>query len=108
MLRGIMFFMDVIKAIIIYLAAMNLAGFLSMGIDKWRAAHHAWRIPEHTLFTIAILGGSLGSLMGMHIFRHKTKHKHFLFGLPLIFALHVILGAYLIGSEQVVIMMRLI
>ena len=96
--------MDVIKTIIIYLAAMNLAGLASMGIDKWRATHHAWRIPEHTLFFIAILGGSFGSLLGMHLFRHKTKHKKFLFGLPLIFALHVILAAYLIGSEQVVIM----
>ncbi|MCR5322140.1 MAG: DUF1294 domain-containing protein [Lachnospiraceae bacterium] len=96
--------MDVIKTIIIYLAAMNLAGFASMGIDKWKAAHRSWRIPEHTLFFIATLGGSFGSLVGMHLFRHKTKHKSFLFGLPLIFAVHVIIAAYLIGSEQVVIM----
>ena len=96
--------MDVITTIIIYLAAMNLAGLASMGIDKWKAVHHAWRIPEHTLFFIAILGGSFGSLLGMHLFRHKTKHKIFLFGLPLIFAVHVIIAAYLIGSEQVVIM----
>jgi len=67
-----------------YLALMNLAGFLSMLIDKRKARQKKWRIPENTLLLIALLGGSVGSILGMQIFRHKTKHAKFKFGLPLI------------------------
>ncbi|MBR3307720.1 MAG: DUF1294 domain-containing protein [Lachnospiraceae bacterium] len=96
--------MDVIKTIIIYLAVMNVLGFAIMGIDKWKAAHRRWRIPELHLFLVSLLGGSLGSFMGMHIFRHKTKHWYFRIGFPLILAVHILVAAYLIGSEYVVIM----
>lgn len=74
----------------IYLFAINLAGLLSMGIDKQRARKHRWRIPEKTLFLIAALGGSIGSILGMFLFRHKTRHLSFRLGLPLILALQAL------------------
>jgi uncharacterized membrane protein YsdA (DUF1294 family) len=62
-----------------------------MMIDKSRAKKDKWRIPERTLFLIAILGGSPGSILGMHLFHHKTKHWYFKFGMPLILILQVAL-----------------
>lgn len=73
-----------IIVILIYLVVMNIIGFASMGIDKSKAKRGAWRIPEKTLFMIAILGGSVGSILGMKQFRHKTKHKTFTIGMPAI------------------------
>lgn len=64
-----------------------------MGIDKRRARKGAFRIPEATLFSIAIIGGSVGSILGMIIFRHKTKHWHFIIGLPVILLIHIVLIA---------------
>lgn len=72
--------------IYIYLAAVNLAGFLLMGLDKWKARHKKWRVPEKTLFGAAIAGGSLGVWAGMYAFRHKTRHWQFVVGIPLILA----------------------
>ncbi|MCR5254592.1 MAG: DUF1294 domain-containing protein [Acetatifactor sp.] len=79
-----------INIIIIYLICMNILGFASMGIDKEKAKRNAWRIPEKTLFLIAIMGGSIGSIAGMQVFRHKTKHMSFVIGMPLILILQVI------------------
>lgn len=73
-----------ILVILVYLIVMNIIGFASMGIDKSKAKRGAWRIPEKTLFLIAILGGSVGSIVGMKQFRHKTKHKTFTIGMPAI------------------------
>ena len=70
--------------VITYFVVMNILGFASMGIDKAKAKKHAWRTPEATLFAIALLGGSFGSFMGMHHFRHKTKHWYFAIGIPAI------------------------
>ena len=66
------------------LVVINLLTFLVYGIDKWRAIHGRWRISEATLLLLAILGGSIGALLGMQIWRHKTHHKNFKYGLPLI------------------------
>ncbi len=74
----------VILLIIVYFLVMNILGYASMGIDKEKAKNHAWRIPEATLFSIAILGGSFGSVLGMQHFRHKTKHWYFAIGMPAI------------------------
>ena len=74
-----------------YFAVINIIGFASMGIDKRKAIRNAYRIPEATLFAIALVGGSLGSTLGMHIFRHKTKHWYFLFGMPIILILQLAL-----------------
>ena len=75
----------------VYLFLMNLIGFLSMLIDKRRARKNDWRIRERTLFLLAILGGSIGSLSGMYIFRHKTRHWYFVLGMPLILFLQAAL-----------------
>lgn len=82
--------------ILIYLAAVNGIAFLLCGIDKWKARRERWRIPEKTLFLSAIVGGSVGFLLGMQLFRHKTKHKSFTIGIPLILALQIGLAAWLL------------
>ena len=76
--------------ILIYLAIINLLAFALMGIDKRRAVRHAWRIPEKTLFLSALLGGSVGAIAGMHLFRHKTKHWYFRYGMPAILVLQLL------------------
>lgn len=83
--------MNSFDLIVLYAAAVNLAGFFLMGIDKRRAIKRAFRIPEATLFVVALIGGSVGSIVGMHLFRHKTRHWYFLYGMPLIFALQAAL-----------------
>ena len=77
--------------IILYIAAVNVISFVMMGVDKRRAVKRAFRIPESTLFVLAIIGGSLGSIIGMHLFHHKTRHWYFLYGMPVILALQIIL-----------------
>lgn len=79
----------------LYLLLINLAGFVMMGIDKNRAKRGAWRIPEKTLFTCALLGGSLGTTLGMSTFRHKTRHWYFKYGMPLILVVQVVLINYI-------------
>ncbi len=66
-----------------------------MGIDKRRARRNAFRVPEATLFAIAIVGGSIGSILGMYIFKHKTKHWYFKFGMPIILVLQIALVVFL-------------
>ena len=78
------------KVFILYLIVMNLVAFVLMGIDKHKAKKKQWRIPERTLFLSAAIGGSIGAMYGMHLFRHKTKHKSFLFGMPAILALQLL------------------
>ena len=70
-----------------YVVAINIIGFFVMGMDKWKARTNRWRIPEKTLFAVSILGGSIGTLVGMHVFHHKTKHWYFRVGMPLILIL---------------------
>lgn len=84
--------------IIAYLVIVNLAGLISMYIDKRRAIKNKWRIPEKTLFLIAIIGGSIGSISGMHLFRHKTKHWYFKYGMPAILICQVIIVILLFGK----------
>ena len=83
------------KPIILYLIAVNALSFLLMLADKHRARKKLWRIPERTLLGAAIIGGSLGSLVGMYLFRHKTKHPKFSVGIPVILMLQVIAAAVL-------------
>lgn len=81
--------MDVFYIILAYLELINLAAFAAFGIDKHKAKAGRWRIPEATLMTLAGLGGSLGALAGMYLFRHKTRHHKFTFGVPAILCLQV-------------------
>ena len=80
------------KLILIYLLIVNAIGFLLMLIDKRKAIRHRWRIPEKTLFLTAALGGSLGSILGMQLFRHKTMHWSFQLGMPAILAVQGLLA----------------
>ena len=79
------------KILIIYLLIINIIGFVLMGIDKQRAIRGAWRISEASLFLTTFLGGALGCALGMHQFRHKTKHWYFRFGLPAITLVQILL-----------------
>ena len=74
----------------IYLVAVNLVALLMFGVDKLKAGHSFWRIPEKTLILSALAGGSIGALSGMLLFRHKTRHKLFTIGLPLILLLQLL------------------
>ena len=82
---------------LLYLLIVNAAAFALMLADKIKAKKNAWRIPEKALFFAAIIGGSIGSLLGMYLFRHKTKHFSFIFGLPLILAIQVLAAVLILG-----------
>ncbi len=71
-----------LRIVIFYLLAANLLTFVTYGVDKWKARHNRWRIPEATLLLLAALGGSIGALLAMRVFRHKTQHKKFRYGVP--------------------------
>lgn len=80
------------KYLLAYLVIINAVGFLLMLIDKQKARHGAWRIPEATLMGVAFIGGSIGSIAGMYIFRHKTRHPKFTVGIPIIIIGQIILA----------------
>ena len=82
------------KPLLVYLFTINAAGFLLMLWDKQKARKNLWRIPEATLMGVAVLGGSLGCLWGMHAVRHKTKHLKFSLGLPIILSIQIILAVF--------------
>ncbi len=83
------------KYLVYYLLIINAAGYLLMLADKHRARKNRWRIPEVTLMTTALLGGSVGCLIGMYTVRHKTKHLKFTLGIPLILTAQIMLSIYL-------------
>ncbi|MDY3919868.1 MAG: DUF1294 domain-containing protein [Candidatus Limivivens sp.] len=80
------------KLAVLYLIGVNLFTFAVYGADKWKAKKQKWRIPERTLLILAAIGGSPGALAGMYFFRHKTKHRLFRMGIPLILAAQVVTG----------------
>lgn len=79
-----------------YLALINLLTFVLYGVDKHRAQKGAWRISEKTLLLLPLLGGSIGGILGMQVFRHKTKHWYFQFGVPAVLVLQLAVAAYFI------------
>lgn len=79
------------KLIILYWIIVTATGFMLMGVDKYKAKTRRWRIPESTFLLIACLGGSIGIFAGMYLFRHKTRHKKFTIGIPLILAVQIVL-----------------
>ena len=83
-----------------YLAFINLLLFVLMGADKAKAKRGARRFPEATLFFLAVVGGSLGGLLGMAVFRHKTLHKSFRIGFPVILIAQLALAGYLILKSK--------
>ena len=80
-----------IKNIIIYLVLINLIAFLAMFIDKRKAKKGKWRTKEATLLTLALIGGSIGALIGMYKFHHKTQKPRFFIGIPVIIILQILL-----------------
>ncbi len=86
---------EYLKYFLLYFLIINIVGFLSMGIDKYKSKHNMWRIPESTLLFIALLLGSIGSYIGMYTFRHKTLHAKFKYGIPIIFIINIICIYYI-------------
>ena len=78
-----------------YLLAVNALTFLLYGMDKYKAKKGRWRISEATLLLMAVIGGSIGAWVGMRLWHHKTKHKKFKYGIPVIIILQVALMVYL-------------
>ena len=78
------------KVVLIYLLTVNAAAFLMMFLDKHFAVHGQWRIPEKTLFLLAVLGGSLGGCLAMRLFHHKTRHRSFAVGFPLLLVVQAV------------------
>ena len=86
------------QALCIYLLAINVLLFALMGIDKYKAKRGLWRIPEKTLFLTAALGGSMGGILGMKTFRHKTRHNSFKYGFPAILIAQLALVGWIISQ----------
>ena len=83
---------------ICYILTINIATFLLYGIDKYKAKKNQWRISEATLLTMAAIGGSIGAWVGMRIWHHKTMHKKFKYGIPIIIIMQVALAVYLLTN----------
>lgn len=83
-------------SLLYYLIAINAITFITYGIDKWKARKNKWRIPESTLLLLAVFGGGIGAFLGMRVWRHKTMHKKFKYGIPSILVLQIGLLLYLI------------
>ena len=83
-----------------YLLAVNITSFLLYGIDKYKAKKGRWRISEATLLLMAVIGGSIGAWGGMRIWHHKTMHKKFKYGIPIIIILQVALAVYLLTNIE--------
>lgn len=83
------------KYLIIYLIVINAAGFILILVDKFKAKRNHWRIPEKTLLGVAAIGGSIGSLAGMYLVRHKTNHPRFFIGIPVMLVLQAAMVIWL-------------
>jgi uncharacterized membrane protein YsdA (DUF1294 family) len=83
-----------VRYLIIYVLVINIIGFFIMGIDKYKAKKGYWRTPEKTLFTITLLGGGVGTIVGMYLFRHKTKKLKFTIGFPTILIAEIAIFIY--------------
>ena len=81
----------IVNALLYYLIVINIVTFQVYGIDKWKAKQGSWRISEATLLILAVIGGSIGALLGMRVWHHKTMHKKFKYGLPLILLVQIAL-----------------
>lgn len=87
------------KFILVYLLIINVAAFAIYGIDKYKARKSLWRIPEAWLLALAAVGGSIGALIGIQVWHHKTLHKKFSYGVPAILILQLALAVWLLWRE---------
>lgn len=83
--------------LVLWFIIINVVAFIMMGMDKSKSRKGVWRIPERTLFNVAFIGGSVGILGGMHVFRHKTKHAKFKWGIPLIIVIQSALSLWILS-----------
>ncbi|WP_288279602.1 DUF1294 domain-containing protein [uncultured Prevotella sp.] len=83
------------ELLLYYFVCVNVLTFFVYGIDKWQARQGKWRISEATLLLFAVIGGSIGAWLGMRVWRHKTMHKKFKYGIPAILMIHIIVIGYL-------------
>ena len=83
------------ELLLYYFVCVNVLTFLVYGIDKSKARQGKWRISEATLLLLAVIGGSIGAWLGMRVWRHKTMHKKFKYGIPAILMIHIIIIGYL-------------
>jgi uncharacterized membrane protein YsdA (DUF1294 family) len=83
-----------------YVIIVNFCGFFVMRLDKRRAEQAQWRIPESSLFLVAVLGGSIGIYLGMQLFRHKTKRATFRFGIPIFFFLQIAIATFIFLAQH--------
>ncbi len=88
-----------LRIVIFYLLAANLLTFVTYGIDKYKARHNKWRIPEATLLLLAALGGSIGALLAMRVFRHKTLHRKFRYGVPAILLVQIAAAVFFLCKQ---------
>ena len=79
------------RILLVIITVMSLAAFAAFGLDKYKAKAGKWRIPERTLFLLALLGGGIGAFLGMKVFHHKTMHKQFVIGIPMIMVIQAVL-----------------
>ena len=86
---------NILYICIFYLVAINLVAFFMYGMDKWKAKQSKWRISETALLGLAVVGGSIGAWLGMKTWHHKTLHKKFRFGVPLILTVQILLLIYI-------------
>lgn len=87
--------MSTSQFILLYLSAISILTFILYGIDKWKAEHARWRIPESMLLGLALAGGSIGAWIGMKIWHHKTQHAKFRYGIPAIIAAQILVAVLL-------------
>lgn len=84
-----------LKWLALWVLFWSILDYILMGVDKWKAKRERWRVPEKTFFLMALLGGSLGAILGMYAFHHKTRHWYFKWGLPAILLAQIALGGWL-------------
>ena len=88
--------LSILQIALIYLAIINVATFFTYGIDKLKAKKNKWRVREASLLMLAVLGGSIGALLGMKVWHHKTMHKKFKYGVPAIIIVQIAVIGYLL------------
>ena len=87
------------EIVVIYLVVINVVAFVVYGVDKYKAKRGRWRTPEATLLGLAAIGGSIGALLGMRVWHHKTMHKKFQYGVPLILIAQIALVVFILRSR---------
>ena len=92
--------MNILNELLIYLAVINVATFFTYGLDKWKAKKSLWRIRESSLLMLAVLGGSIGAWLGMKVWHHKTMHKKFKYGVPLIILAQIALACVFLWCQR--------